>query len=93
MEETKRSHRKTRIGVVLSDKMQKTCVIGVERRVRHALYGKYITLTSKFMVHDEENQARVGDVVRVMETRPLSRRKRWRLVEVVKPAVSREEAV
>ena len=93
MTEKKRGYRKSRVGVVLSDKMQKSCVIGVERRVRHKLYGKYIKLTSKFMVHDEENQARIGDIVRVSETRPLSRRKRWRLVEVVKPAVSREEAV
>ena len=93
MEENKRGNRKTRVGVVLSDKMQKTCIIGVTRRVRHALYGKYITLTSKFMVHDEEKKARVGDVVRIMETRPLSRRKRWRLVEVVKPAESREVAI
>ena len=81
-----RGIRKTRIGVVVSDKMDKTIVVSLSTRVRHPLYGKFITRTSKVYAHDEENQAGVGDTVRVMECRPLSATKRWRLVEIVEKA-------
>ena len=81
-----RGIRKTRIGVVVSDKMDKTIVVSLSTRVRHPLYGKFITRTSKIYAHDEENQAGVGDTVRVMECRPLSATKRWRLVEIVEKA-------
>jgi len=83
---TGRGNRKVKIGRVLSDKMNKSRVIVCERFVRHPLYGKFIKKTSKFMVHDENNESRVGDVVKIMETRPLSRNKRWRLVEIVDKA-------
>ena len=83
MEETKRNLRKTREGKVSSDSGDKTIVVVVERRVRHPLYGKEIRLSNKVHVHDEENRAKVGDVVRVMETRPISRLKRWRLVDII----------
>jgi small subunit ribosomal protein S17 len=86
MEETKRHLRKTREGRVCSDSSDKTIVVLVERRVRHPLYGKEIRLTTKVHAHDEENAAKVGDVVRVMETRPLSRLKRWRLVDIISEA-------
>ena len=79
----KRGNRKTRVGVVVSDKMDKTVVVAVERLVPHPLYGKRIRRTKKFMAHDEENRCRVGDRVRIMETRPLSRHKRWRVVEIL----------
>ena len=78
-----RGNRKTRVGVVVSDKMDKTVVVAVERLVSHPLYGKRIRRTKKFMAHDEENRCRVGDRVRIMETRPLSRHKRWRVVEIL----------
>lgn len=81
-----RGHRKVRIGTVVSNKMQKTIVVAVEERVRHPLYGKTIKRTKKFKVHDENNICNVGDVVKIMETRPLSKEKRWRLVEIVKKA-------
>ena len=81
-----RGIRKTRIGVVVSDKMDKTIVVATNRRVRHPLYGKYIKRTSKFKAHDEENICGIGDTVRVMETRPLSKDKHWRLVEIIKKA-------
>ena len=81
-----RGIRKTRIGVVVSDKMDKTIVVSLSTRVRHPLYGKFITRTSKIHVHDEENKAGVGDTVRVMECRPLSATKRWRLVEIMEKA-------
>ena len=83
MEEAKRHLRKTREGRVCSDKGDKTIVVLIERRVRHPLYGKEIRVEKKVHAHDEENRAKVGDVVRVMETRPLSRMKRWRLVEII----------
>ncbi len=83
MEETNRNLRKTREGRVCSNSGDKTIVVLVERRVRHPLYGKEIRVSKKVHAHDEENRAKVGDVVRVMETRPISRLKRWRLVEVV----------
>jgi small subunit ribosomal protein S17 len=80
------SRRKVFVGKVVSNRMDKTIAVVVERRFRHPLYGKYITRSSKFMVHDEENACRVGDRVRIMETRPLSRRKRWRLLQIVEKA-------
>jgi len=83
MEEAKRHLRKTREGRVCSDKADKTIIVMIERRVRHPLYGKEIRITKKVHVHDEENRAKLGDVVRVMETRPLSRLKRWRLVDII----------
>jgi small subunit ribosomal protein S17 len=81
-----RASRKTRVGTVVSTKMQKTVTVAVERRVAHPLYGKQMTRTRKYYAHDEENVAREGDIVRIMETRPLSKLKRWRLVEVVEQA-------
>ncbi|MDI6604402.1 30S ribosomal protein S17 [Aceticella autotrophica] len=81
-----RSLRKTRIGTVVSNKMDKTIVVAVEDRIKHPLYGKIIRRTKKFKAHDENNQCNIGDVVKIMETRPLSKEKRWRLVEVVKKA-------
>lgn len=81
-----RGMRKTRVGVVVSDKMDKTIVVAVRERVRHPLYGKIMNQTTKFKAHDENNECGTGDTVRVMETRPLSRDKRWRLVEVIEKA-------
>ena len=81
-----RGMRKTRVGVVVSDKMDKTITIAVKYRVRHPLYGKIMNQTSKLKAHDENNECGVGDRVRVMETRPLSRDKRWRLVEIIEKA-------
>jgi small subunit ribosomal protein S17 len=81
-----RNDRKTRQGYVVSDKMDKTVVVEVEDRVKHALYGKVIRRTSKVKVHDEANSAGVGDLVRIMETRPLSATKRWRVVEILERA-------
>jgi small subunit ribosomal protein S17 len=81
--ETGRNSRKVRVGTVLSDKMEKTVVVGVQRKVAHRLYGKQTTRTKKYFAHDEDGQAKQGDVVRIVETRPLSKQKRWRLVEVV----------
>lgn len=81
-----RKLRKTRIGKVVSDKMDKTIVVAVETKVRHALYGKTVNRTTKFKAHDENNDAKAGDTVRIMETRPLSKDKRWRLVEVMERA-------
>ncbi|MGE5593468.1 MAG: 30S ribosomal protein S17 [Betaproteobacteria bacterium] len=78
--------RKIRVGTVVSDRMDKTVVVAVERTIRHPLYKRTVKRTTKFMAHDEQNQARVGDKVRLMETRPLSRRKRWRVVEIVERA-------
>ncbi len=83
---TERGRRKTRIGIVISDKMDKTVVVQVERRYAHPLYGKQVTRTKKYHAHDENNDAHPGDVVRIMETRPLSKLKRWRVVEVVERA-------
>ena len=81
-----RGMRKTRVGVVVSDKMDKTITIAVKYRVRHPLYGKIMNRTTKIKAHDENNECRVGDRVRVMETRPLSHDKRWRLVEIIEKA-------
>ena len=81
-----RGMRKTRTGIVVSDKMDKTITVAVKYRVRHPLYGKIINRTTKLKAHDENNECGIGDTVRVMETRPLSRDKRWRLVEVIEKA-------
>ena len=81
-----RALRKKRIGRVVSDKMEKTIVVAVETKVRHPLYGKTVNRTTKFKVHDEKNEAKINDRVSIMETRPLSRDKRWRLVEIVEKA-------
>jgi small subunit ribosomal protein S17 len=78
-----RNRRKTRVGLVVSDKMDKTVVVAVEDFVRHSLYGKAVKRTKKFKAHDEENQCNIGDKVRIMETRPLSKDKRWRLVNII----------
>ena len=78
-----RNLRKTRIGVVTSNKMTKTITVAVERKVKHPIYGKFVKKTTKFHAHDDKNEASIGDVVRIMETRPLSKTKRWRLVEIV----------
>ncbi len=80
------SRRKVRTGTVVSDKMDKTIVVNVETRMPHPLYGKIVRRSKKYTAHDEENQCGVGDVVRIMETRPISRAKRWRLVEIVEKA-------
>ena len=81
-----RGLRKTRIGVVVSDKMDKTVVVSIKTRVRHPLYGKIMNQTTKLKAHDEENACGIGETVRVMETRPLSREKNWRVVEIVEKA-------
>ena len=81
-----RGNRKTRTGVVVSDKMDKTIVVEIRTRVRHPLYGKIMNQTTKLKAHDENNECGIGDTVRVMETRPLSKDKRWRLVEIVEKA-------
>ena len=78
-----RNLRKTRIGVVTSNKMTKTITVAVERKVKHPIYGKFVKKTTKFHAHDEKQEASIGDLVRIMETRPLSKTKRWRLVEIV----------
>ena len=87
-----RNLRKTRVGVVVSDKMDKTIVVAVKDNVRHSLYNKIVKRTYKLKAHDENNECKIGDTVRVMETRPLSKDKRWRLVEIVERAKSLKEA-
>ena len=82
----KRNLRKERIGIVTSDKMQKSIVVSVERKVKHPKYGKFVKKTTKFVAHDEKNDCHIGDTVKIMETRPLSKTKNWRLVEVVERA-------
>ena len=84
--ELERNLRKERIGVVVSNKMQKSIVVEIERREKHPIYGKFIKKTSRFMAHDEKNDCNIGDTVRIMETRPLSKRKCWRLVEIIERA-------
>ena len=86
MEATERNLRKERVGKVVSNKMEKSCVITVERKVKHEKYGKFMTKTTKLMVHDETNQVGIGDTIRVMETRPLSKNKRWTLIEILERA-------
>lgn len=81
-----RNDRKERIGKVVSNKMQKTITVAVDRKVKHPIYGKFVNRTTKFKAHDEANTAGIGDTVRIMETRPLSKDKRWRLVEIVEKA-------
>jgi small subunit ribosomal protein S17 len=81
-----RKSRKTRIGIVASNKMAKTITVTVERKVKHPIYGKFLKKSTKFMAHDEEQTAGIGDTVRIMETRPLSKNKRWRLVEIIEKA-------
>jgi small subunit ribosomal protein S17 len=83
---SERGARKSRTGLVVSDKMDKTVVVAIERRVPHPIYGKMITRTKRLKAHDEENSAKVGDTVRIVETRPLSKDKRWRVVEIVNRA-------
>ncbi|HOK61013.1 MAG: 30S ribosomal protein S17 [Tenuifilum sp.] len=84
--EVKRNNRKESIGVVVSNKMQKSIVVAVKRKVKHPIYGKFVNKTTKFYAHDENNVCEVGDLVRIMETRPLSKLKRWRLVEIIEKA-------
>ena len=84
--ETRTTRRKTRVGKVVSAKMMKSIVVAIERKVPHPLYKKYFRRTSKLMAHDEKGEAKLGDIVKIMETRPLSKSKRWRLVEVVTKA-------
>ncbi|MFZ5946985.1 MAG: 30S ribosomal protein S17 [Stygiobacter sp.] len=81
-----RSLRKTRIGVVVSNKMQKSIIVAIERKVAHPIYKKYFKKTTKLVAHDEKNECQVGDLVKIMETRPLSKRKNWRLVEIIEKA-------
>ena len=81
-----RGTRKEIVGKVLRNKMDKSIVIGVERKVKHPMYGKFVKKTSTFMAHDEKNECNVGDIVQVMETRPLSKNKRWRLVQILEKA-------
>ncbi|HCY45905.1 MAG TPA: 30S ribosomal protein S17 [Flavobacteriales bacterium] len=82
----KRNLRKERVGVVTSNKMTKSITVAVERKVKHPMYGKFLNKTTKLVAHDEENTCNIGDTVRIMETRPLSKRKCWRLVEVIERA-------
>jgi len=82
----KRNLRKERIGVVTSNKMQKSIVVSVERKVKHPKYGKFVKMTNKFVAHDENDDCNIGDTVKIMETRPLSKSKNWRLVEIVERA-------
>lgn len=86
MEEVKRNLRKQRVGVVTSNKMDKTIAVSVERRVKHPIYSKTMKSTKKYLAHDETNTCAIGDTVRIMETRPLSKLKRWRLVEIIERA-------
>jgi small subunit ribosomal protein S17 len=85
-ETTQRNRRKLRVGKVVSDRMEKTIVVSIERLVKHPTYGRYVRKRTKFKVHDEKNECRIGDVVRFMETRPLSKDKRWRFVGIVERA-------
>ena len=86
MEENKRNLRKERIGIVVSDKMEKSVVVAIRTKEKHPMYGKFINKTKKFTAHDEKNDAHIGDTVKIMETRPLSKRKTWRLVEIIERA-------
>ena len=86
METTARNTRRERVGVVVSNNMEKSIVITVKQKVKHPIYGKFVNKTSRFMAHDEENTCNVGDTVKITETRPLSKSKRWRLVEIIERA-------
>jgi small subunit ribosomal protein S17 len=81
-----RNSRKERVGKVVSNKMQKSITVAMDRKVKHPIYGKFMNKTTKLMAHDEKNEAGIGDTVRIMETRPLSKSKRWRLVEIIEKA-------
>ncbi|PJA07242.1 MAG: 30S ribosomal protein S17 [Flavobacteriales bacterium CG_4_10_14_0_2_um_filter_32_8] len=81
-----RNLRKERVGLVMSNKMDKSIVISVERKVKHPIYGKFVKATTKFMAHDEKNDCNIGDTVKIMETRPMSKNKCWRLVEIIERA-------
>jgi small subunit ribosomal protein S17 len=81
-----RNLRKERVGKVVSNKMTKSVTVAVERKVKHGMYGKFVNKTTKFMAHDEKNECGIGDTVKIMETRPLSKSKRWRLVEIIERA-------
>lgn len=81
-----RNLRKTRVGVVASNKMDKTISVTVQRRLQHPIYGKFVKKSRKFVAHDDKNECNIGDKVRIMETRPLSKRKRWRLIEIIERA-------
>lgn len=83
---TERNLRKERIGLVVSNKMDKSVTVAVQRKLKHPIYGKFIGKTTKFMAHDEKNECGIGDTVRIMETRPLSKMKRWRLLEIIERA-------
>ena len=83
---TERNERKARVGVVSSNKMDKTITVAIERKVKHPMYGKFVKKTTKLHAHDEKNECNIGDTVKIMETRPLSATKRWRLVEIVEKA-------
>ncbi len=82
----KRNLRKERTGLVVSNKMDKSIVVSIERRIKHPIYGKFVKKTNKLMAHDEKNECNIGDTVRIMETRPLSKNKNWRLVEIIERA-------
>jgi small subunit ribosomal protein S17 len=84
--DTTRNLRKERVGIVVSSKMDKSATVAVRRKVKHPIYGKFIGKTTRFMAHDEQNECGVGDKVKIMETRPLSKNKRWRLVEIIEKA-------
>jgi len=84
--ELKQKNKKTRIGLVTSTKMDKTITVSVERKLRHPIYGKFVKKSKKFLAHDEKNQCDEGDLVKIIESRPLSKRKRWRLTEVIEKA-------
>jgi small subunit ribosomal protein S17 len=84
--ETTRNTRRERVGVVVSNKMDKSITISVKQKIKHPIYGKFVNKTSKFMAHDEENTCNVGDTVKIGETRPMSKNKRWRLVEIIERA-------
>lgn len=86
MEEVSRKTRRERVGVVTSNSMDKSIVVVVKRKVKHPIYGKFVNKSSKFMAHDEENTANPGDTVKISETRPLSKNKRWRLIEIIERA-------
>ncbi len=84
--ENNRNLRKERVGIVVSNKMDKSIVIAVKTKVKHPIYGKFVNHTSKFMAHDDKNESNIGDIVKIMETRPLSKNKTWRLVEILERA-------
>ncbi|MEX0609671.1 MAG: 30S ribosomal protein S17 [Balneolaceae bacterium] len=86
MAQTERAQRRERVGRVVSNRMDKSITVAVDRQVKHSIYGKFITKTTKYMAHDENNEANVGDIVQIMSTRPLSKRKSWRLITIVEKA-------